>query len=135
MNEIKYCQDLFSVLEQKMSETGRKFQDFRKLFSLRNKSHITYSSYMSTSMYLAFVHSHVCIKMHIRRQYSFILPAERQHSQMPVETNWDLSPASTSLSVTSLQLTLKNSPQLSFPSLLICKMELLIPLSLAKCIC
>lgn len=26
----------------------------------------------------------------IRRQYFFILPGERQHSPMPVETNWDL---------------------------------------------
>jgi len=26
MNEMKYCQDLFIVLEQRMSETGRKFQ-------------------------------------------------------------------------------------------------------------
>lgn len=108
-----------------------KIPRFQKVVSLRNKSRII--AYMSTSLYLAFIHSHICIKMHIRRQYSFILPAE-DHSLMPVETNWDLSPASTSLSVTSLQLTLKNSLQLSFPSLLICKMELLIRLSLAKCI-
>lgn len=106
----------------------------QEVVSLRSKSHITCSAYMSTSTYLAFLHSHVCIKMHIRRHYAFILQAEGQHSQTPGETNWDLSPASTSLSFTSLQLTLKNSLQLSFPSLLICKMELLIPFSLAKCI-
>lgn len=76
-----------------------KIPRFQKAVSLRNKSHITYSAYMSTSMYLALIHSHICIKMHFRRQYSFILPTERrQHSQMPIETSWDLSPASTSQS-------------------------------------
>lgn len=43
------------------------------------------------------IHTQSCLHIDeivdMRRQYFFIVPAERQLSQMPVETDWDLRPA------------------------------------------
>lgn len=112
---MKYCQALFSVLEQKMSEMGRKFKKNQKVVSIRKKitHHIlSICEYMCVPGIHTQSRLHTDEKVDMRRQYSFILPAERQHSQMPVETNLYLKPTPC-LSVTSLQLTLVNSLQLS----------------------
>lgn len=83
-------------------------------------------------IYVPGIHTQSCLHKDAYQKtvffYSPSWEAALPDALKPIETS------STSLSVTSPQLTLKNSLQLSFPSLLICKMELLIPLSLTKCI-
>lgn len=136
MNEMKYCQDLSSVMEQRMSERGREFQDFRKGFLWKR-------SYTSSIQH---VWAHVCIWHTHRVTFAYRWDSRYQKTVFFYSSRWEAAfpdacwnqLGSQICALPFYQPLASSSPwKIHFsspPGLLICKMKLLIHLSFAKCI-